>query len=528
MALTPENGIVSANSVKVENGGGGGGGVSLVRLICVDTSGQHRCRVIPEKRFSDVVAKNGVDLTVLIMSLRSLYDAPADESGLGSGTGVIRLMPDLSTRKRIPWLAGEEMVLADMYLGPGEPWEYCPREALRRVSRVLKNEFDLVMNVGFEIEFLLLKKVEREGKEEWVPIDSKPYGSTLGYDAVAPLFHEIVTALHSLNIMVEQIHAEAGKGQFEIVLEYGECTKTADNLIFAHEVIRAVARKHGLLATFVPKFAVDDIGSGSHVHVSLFQNGQNVFMASDGSSRYGMSTIGEDFMAGVLHHLPSILAFTAPIPNSYDRLLPHMFAGAHQCWGRENKEAAIRTACPAGIELGLVSNFELKCFDGCANPYLALAAIIAAGIDGLRKHLPLPEPVDVDPSIVENVARLPQSLSESLEVLKKDKVMDELIGEKLLVAIKAVRKAEIDDHSKSPEASKELIHRLNQLLHLICDGTTNSTLFAESVYKADASDMKHVTFDKKSIGSSIVCPLLLDPPELNTNADSEKIQTEQS
>ncbi|XVF07814.1 hypothetical protein REPUB_Repub06bG0172400 [Reevesia pubescens] len=414
--------------------------VSLVRIIWVDASGQHRCRVVQRKRFEDVVKKYGVGLTCACMAMSSAIDGPADGTNL-TGTGEIRLMPDLSTRREIPWKKQEEMVLADMHLKPGEAWEYCPREALRRVSKVLKDEFNLVMNAGFENEFYLLKKLERDGKEEWVPIDSKPYCSSSGFDAISTLFQEFVAALNSLNVAVEQLHAEAGKGQFEMALGHSVCTYAADNLIFTREVIRAVANKHGLLATFVPKYALDDIGSGSHVHLSLWQNGQNVFIASDASSQHGMSKVGEEFMAGVLDHLPSILAFTSPLPNSYDRIQPNTWSGAYQCWGKENREAPLRTACPPGIPNGFVSNFEIKSFDGCANPHLGLAAIIAAGIDGLRRHLHLPEPIEANPATLEGkLPRLPTTLSESLEALQKDNVLREMIGEKLFVAINGVRK----------------------------------------------------------------------------------------
>ncbi|OMO73719.1 Amidohydrolase 2 [Corchorus olitorius] len=433
--------------------------ISLVRVIWVDASGQHRCRVVPKKRFDDVVKKNGVGLTFASMAMTSFVDGPADGTNL-TGTGEIRLMPDLSTRKAIPWTKQEEMVLADMHLKPGEAWEYCPREALRRASKVLKDEFNLEMNAGFENEFYLLKKLEREGKEEWVPIDSKPYCSSSGFDAISTLFQEIVGALNSLNVSVEQLHAEAGKGQFEMAIGHTACAYAADNLIFTREVVRAIASKHGMLATFVPKYALDDIGSGSHVHLSLWQNGQNVFVASDPSSQYGMSKVGEEFMAGVLNHLPSILAFTAPVPNSYDRIQPNTWSGAYQCWGNENREAPLRTACPPGIPNGFVSNFEIKSFDGCANPHLGLAAIIAAGIDGLRRHLRLPEPIDANPATLEGkLPRLPSSLSESLEALEKDNVLREMIGEKLFVAIRGVRKAEIDFYAKNKEAYKQLIHR---------------------------------------------------------------------
>ncbi|KAK8666122.1 hypothetical protein V6N13_006274 [Hibiscus sabdariffa] len=205
--------------------------VSLVRILWVDASGQHRCRVVPKKRFDNVVKKNGVGLTFACMAMSSAIDAPADETNL-TATGEIRLMPDLSTRREIPWKKQEEMVLADMHLRPGEAWEYCPRESLRRVSKVLKDEFNLAMNAGFENEFYLLKKLERDGKEEWVPIDSKSYCSSSEFDAISTLFQEIVAALNTLNVTVEQLHAEAGKGQYEMALGHTACTYAADNLIF--------------------------------------------------------------------------------------------------------------------------------------------------------------------------------------------------------------------------------------------------------------------------------------------------------
>ncbi|KAF9598958.1 hypothetical protein IFM89_033303 [Coptis chinensis] len=422
----------------------------FVRIMWVDASGQHRCRAVPSKRFHDVVKKNGVGLTFASMGMSSSADAPADGTNL-TGVGEIRIIPDLSTKWRIPWSQQEEMVLADMQVRPGEAWEYCPRDALRRVSKVLKDKFNLEMDVGFENEFYLLKNVSREGIEEWVPFDSTPYCSSSAFDSASSLLQEVSFALQALKISVEQ---------FELALGHTVCNHAADNLIYTREVIRSVARKHGLLATFVPKYFMEDIGSGAHVHVSLLENGENVFMASGGSSRYGMSKVGEEFMAGVFSHLPSILAFIAPLPNSYDRLQPNTWSGAYHCWGKENREAPLRTACPPGISDGTVSNFEIKSFDGCANPHLGLASIIAAGIDGLQRHLSLPEPIDTNPySLDGGIPRLPNELSESVEALEKDTVLKDFIGEKLVTAVVGVRKAEIAYYSKNKDAYKQLIHR---------------------------------------------------------------------
>ncbi|KAJ6810058.1 protein fluG [Iris pallida] len=429
--------------------------VVFVRIIWVDASGQHRCRVIPAKRFYQVVKETGVGLTFASMGMSSFTDGPADGTNL-TGVGEIRLIPDLSTKCRLPWARQEEMVLADMHIRPGEAWEYCPRNTLKKVTKILKDEFNQVANAGFEIEFYLLKNVVREGKEQWVPFDSTPYCSTSGFDSVSPILQEVNSALQSLCISVEQLHAESGKGQFEIALAHTNCTLAADNLIFAHEVIRSVARKHGLLATFVPKYCLDDIGSGSHVHLSLWEHGENVFMGSVGS-QYGMSILGEQFMAGVFHHLPSVLAFIAPLPNSYDRIKPNTWSGAYHCWGRENREAPLRTASPPGVSSEVVSNFEIKSFDGCANPHLGLASIVAAGIDGLRRNLSLPMPTDTHPG--NDLRRLPEELLESVVALNEDEILRSLLGEKLVAAVTGIRMAEINYYRNDEEAYKQLIHR---------------------------------------------------------------------
>ncbi|KAM0942910.1 putative glutamine synthetase, catalytic domain, glutamine synthetase domain superfamily [Dioscorea sansibarensis] len=160
------------------------------------------------------------------MGMPSFTDAPADGSNL-TAVGEIRLIPDLSTKHTIPWTKHEEIVLGDMYIQPGEPWEYCPRDTLRRV----------VVNAGFENEFYLLKNVIRDGKEELAPFDSTPYCSSSAFDSVSSMLQEVNFCLHSLEISVEQLHAESGKGQFEIALGHKACSLSADHLAFTREVI---------------------------------------------------------------------------------------------------------------------------------------------------------------------------------------------------------------------------------------------------------------------------------------------------
>ncbi|KAH0728795.1 hypothetical protein KY284_004660 [Solanum tuberosum] len=421
--------------------------VTAVRVIWLDFSAQHRCRVVPQHRYYSSVKKHGVGLTVECMRLSSISDDLCEGHSLTS-SGEVRVIPDLSTKRKIPWARNQEMVLTDMLTESGKAWQYCPRDVLRRFSKILEDEFGLVMNVGIEVEFYLFKSVFKDGKETWTRIDKTSYCSTTAIDVASLVLQEIVASLHSFNIVVEQLHSEAGRGQFEIVLGYTDCGRAANNLIITHEVVKGVARKHGLLASFTPRYynnnvypgsyahsRDDDVGSGSHVHISLFKNGENIFMASGEPNRYGMSVIGESFMAGILDHLRSLCVFTMPISNSYDRLIPKARNSSFICWGIESKELPVRACGPPGAPNGVVTNFEMKTFDGSANPHLGLASIIIAGIDGMRRKLPIPGPVEPESYDFDwnnDDIKLPWSLRCTIIHMDSDKWFNEMLGKEFI------------------------------------------------------------------------------------------------
>ncbi|XP_027769453.1 protein fluG-like [Solanum pennellii] len=421
--------------------------VTAVRIIWLDFSAQHRCRVVPQHRYYSSVKKHGVGLTVECMRLSSISDELCKEHSLPY-SGEVRVVPDLSTKCKIPWARNQEMVLADMLTESGKAWQYCPRDVLRIFTKILEDEFGLVMNVGIEVEFHLFKSVLKDGKETWTRMDKTSYCSTTSIDVASLVLQEIVAFLHSFNILVEQLHSEAGKGQFEIVLGYIDCGRAANNLIITHEVIKGIARKHGLLASFTPRYHTnnvhpgsctdfndDDFGSGSHVHISLFKNGENVFMESGEANRYGMSVIGESFMAGILDHLRSLCVFTMPISNSYDRSMYKGRNSSFICWGVESKELPVRACCPPGVSNGVISNFEMKIFDGCANPHLGLASIIIAGMDGMRRKLPIPRPVEphsYDFDWNNEDIKLPWSLRDAIINMDSDKWFNDMLGEEFI------------------------------------------------------------------------------------------------
>jgi glutamine synthetase len=214
--------------------------------------------------------------------------------------------------------------------------------------------------------------------------------------------------------------------------------------------VRSVARRFGLRASFLPKIFVDRAGSGCHLHLSLWNKDQN--LVPDPQAVAGVSTIAQAFIAGILKHLPALMALTTPTPNSYRRLRPHNWSGAFACWGLDNREAAIRVPeNPAGG----ATNFELRTGDASANPYLALGAVITAGLDGVKGNLELGEPLSSDPgylSAEEQSARgiipLPTNLFEAIESLKRDELLLDALGPGLAMSYLAVRKAEFDVLSK--------------------------------------------------------------------------------
>jgi glutamine synthetase len=256
---------------------------------------------------------------------------------------------------------------------------------------------------------------------------------------------EIVEALIAQRIPVEQYYPESGPGQQEISMRYTDALRAADWQISFRETVRAIAHHHNLTASFLPKIFPDAPSSGCHIHLSLWRNGQNLL--PDPQDICGVSQIGQAFIAGILDHLPALMALTTPSTNSYRRIRPHSWSGAFRCWGLDNREAAVRVPSNPGFNGS--SHFELKTVDASANPYLALGAVIAAGLDGVQRNLKPGNPVAQDPGhlpIEERHANgidlLPQSLGEALDCLKQNDILLNALNPDLSQAFLGVRQAE--------------------------------------------------------------------------------------
>lgn len=365
-----------------------------------------------------------------------INDAPVPDTGLGP-IGTVDLTADLSSLVPLPYTRGHWSVMGDM-VKEGEPWAYCPRSFLKRMTAKAR-EVGLEIRGAFENEFYLLK--DRDTLE---PSDNTNFATALAMNINEAVIDEILSTLAEQGLTVEQYYPESGPGQQEITVRYDTALRACDQQIVFRETVRAIARKHSLTASFCPKVFADSSGSGCHFHLSLWHDDVNVL--SDRSETYGLSPLARSFIAGILSHLPALMALTTPTVNSHRRIQPFGWSGAFRCCGVENKEAAVRAILDRDHR---VRHIELKTIDASSNPYLALGAVIAAGLDGVEQELPLSKPMQVDPGRLTHREReaadirsLPSKLHEALMHLKRDAVIRDSLGTELAQAYLGVKKAE--------------------------------------------------------------------------------------
>jgi len=344
------------------------------------------------------------------------------------------LIPDLSTYAVMPWKPGPNQTSARLicwvYNPNGELFPGDPRAVL---MRAMKEALDvgLVFNTGPELEFFLFRR-DDNGKIIPLPHDQAGYFD-LSTDLAYSVRKEMVNELEAIGIRVETSHHEVAVGQHEIDFEYADAITAADNAVTFKYILKGVAQRHGLYATFMPKPIFGINGSGMHCHQSLFdQSGTNAF--ADPADEYGLSALARHFIAGQLHHARSMSAILAPLVNSYKRLVPGYEAPVYISWARTNRSALIRVP-RINPTRPQATRIELRCPDPSCNPYLAFAVMLKAGLDGVRRKLPAPEPIeenlysfDESELAKRQITTLPGSLGEALEELKRDEVVQEALG----------------------------------------------------------------------------------------------------
>jgi glutamine synthetase len=277
------------------------------------------------------------------------------------------------------------------------------------------------------------------------PLDRTPYAGSFALTAAAEFVAELAETLEEMGIRPEQCHAEVGHGNLELSVGEAEALSAADRRVMVLEAIRGVAHRMGLETTMAPKPYLEGAGNGHHLHLSLYEDEAPVLFDASGE----LSGAGAGFVGGIIEHLPAVMAFTAASPNSYQRLVPGMWSSAYACYGPDNREAAVRLASPVAGAESATANVEIKPVDVTANPYLALAAVVAAGMDGMERNLDPGEPITVDPATLSDEQRmerkirpLPASLDQALDALERDEVLFSALGEPLVRTHVAVGRAQ--------------------------------------------------------------------------------------
>lgn len=412
--------------------------ISLVRFLFCDTASIIRGKTTRIDKLKERI-ESGIGLVKGTMAM-NILDQLQSDTGLGA-TGEIRLIPDMDTWVVLPYCDRAAAMICDMQELDHSAWKLCPRSLLKRVVAQAK-EAGVGFQVAFEPEFMLGSSVNGE----FQPIDRSLCFSTDGMNKASKFINRFIDALERQGIEVEQYYPELGPGQHELSIRHTNALSACDRHIYYRETLRGVALEQGLDAMLAPKPFPDLPGNGCHLHLSAWDiyGERNLFWAEN-----GLSEFGRFFVAGILKHLPALVALTCPTVNSYRRLQPKSWSSAFTCWGFENREAAIRIPSVYwGQELA-TTNIEIKCVDNGCNPYIALAAVIACGMDGVKSQHPLAPPVEVDPStlsqdqmIARGIERLPSTLREALIELEQDEFLMDLLGEPLASTFLAVKTSE--------------------------------------------------------------------------------------
>ncbi len=414
--------------------------VKFVNLQFTDIMGVAKNVTIPFHRFGDAI-DHGL-----------WFDGSSIDGFARIHESDMYLGPDLATFQVIPWERGENTtarVICNVFTPEGDQFPGDPRFVLQRtIAEAAKMGFSYL--TGPELEFFLLKG-EGSAKVESLPSDKASYFDVTS-DVASDLRKEMVTALEGLGIVVEASHHEVATGQHEIDFRHADALQMADNTAASKIALKSVAMRRGLYATFMPKpfFAVP--GSGMHTHQSLadIATGANVF--HDPEDEYELSPVARHFIAGQLTHARAMTAIVAPLVNSYKRLVPGYEAPAYISWARTNRSALVRVP-RVSAGRGESTRIEFRCPDPSCNPYLAFAVMLAAGLDGIRRELPLPLPIEEDlfhfddaMMAKHSVGTLPGSLQEALAEFERDDVITGAVGDHIAEWFVEAKRQEWNDY----------------------------------------------------------------------------------
>lgn len=363
---------------------------------------------------------------------KMMFDGSSIEGFVRIEESDMYLYPDLNTWVVFPWTAEKGKVarlICDIYTPEGEPFAGDPRNNLRRVLKEMEDLGFTNFNLGPEPEFFLFK-LDQKGEPTLELNDQGGYFDFAPTDLGENCRRDIVLELEEMGFEIEASHHEVAPGQHEIDFKYADALTACDQIQTFKLVVKTIARKHGLHATFMPKPLYGVNGSGMHMNLSLFKDGVNSFYEPTGDLE--MSDTARQFIAGILKHAPNFTAVTNPTVNSYKRLVPGYEAPCYVAWSARNRSPLIRIPASRGLS----TRVEVRSVDPAANPYLAMAVLLKAGLDGIKNKLTPPAPVDrniyvmsKEERIEEGIIDLPATLAQALDQLKSDEVIVAGLGE---------------------------------------------------------------------------------------------------
>ncbi|MCD0452617.1 glutamine synthetase family protein [Actinocorallia sp. API 0066] len=400
------------------------------------------------------MAEKGVGVTSLFAVFDSHDGITFAHEGLATPSGDVRLVPVVERLVRLRGQDGLAWAPGRQVAADGSAWAYDQRSVLeRQVAEAA--ERGLTFKAGWELEFVL--------SSDDGPAPGGPAYSSTALLSVDEFTVTLLRDLEANGLGIGQFHAEYGQAQFELSLLPSDPVSAADDQLLARQTIHAAARAHGLRAGFAPLHTAEGVGNGWHLHVSALRDGVNIL---PGDGPHGLSEEGGAFLAGLLRDLPAITSVTAPSVPSSARLRPGYFSSAYAFWGVENREAPLRFV-PATPLLGDGhANIELKPSDASANPYLALAVVIASGLAGLKDGLVPPAPIAEDPGTwseerraEHGVTRLPETPRAQLDALAAAEQVGAVLGPELLGAFRAVREADLAWAAERPFDAVVEAHR---------------------------------------------------------------------
>lgn len=398
-------------------------GVGFIRLWFTDVVGHLKAVAIDPGQLEDAFTE-GIG-----------FDGSAIEGMTRVYESDMLLFPDASTFQLLPWRRGEDPVgrmFCDIFTPDGRPARSDPRGVLERtLERASAQGFRVMVHP--EIEFYLLRPPVTP--DHIVPVDSASYFDHVAWGDSNDFRRRVVQALEAMNIAVEFSHHEGGPGQNEIDLRAVDALRAADNIMTARTIIEEVALREQMVATFMPKLLIQYPGTGMHLHLSLFEGEENAIYSPSG--QYQLSVTGRQFIAGLLHHAREMSAITNQHVNSYKRLWTGFEAPSYVCWGHNNRSALVRVPHYKPTKQHS-ARVEYRASDAAMNPYLGLAVLIAAGLEGIEKKLELDAETTDDVWLLSDQERralgivaLPQSLNDALNEMRNSEMVATALGEEV-------------------------------------------------------------------------------------------------